>query len=56
MKYMLDTNVLINLIRNNQDKVRERLSQENISEVCMSSITYAELEYGVSKSQAMNRP
>ena len=55
MKYMLDTNVLIHLIRNNQDKVRERLSQENISEVCMSSITYAELEYGVSKSQARER-
>lgn len=55
MKYMLDTNVLIHLIRNNQDKVRERLSQENISDVCMSSITYAELEYGVSKSQARER-
>lgn len=55
MKYMLDTNVLIHLIRNNQGKVRERLSQENISDVCMSSITYAELEYGVSKSQARER-
>ena len=50
MKYMLDTNVLVHLIRNKSENVKNRLRQENISDVCISSITYAELEYGVSKS------
>ncbi len=50
MKYMLDTNVLVHLIRNKSENIKNRLRQENISDVCISSITYAELEYGVSKS------
>ena len=50
MKYMLDTNVLIHLIRNKSENVKNRLRREKIEDVCISSITYAELEYGVSKS------
>ncbi len=50
MKYMLDTNVLIHLIRNNSESVREKFRLIKPDDVCISSITYAELEYGVEKS------
>ena len=33
MKYMLDTNVLVHLIRNKSENVKNRLRQENISDV-----------------------
>lgn len=57
MKYMLDTNVLINLIRNNSEFVRDKFRKTSPDEICISSITYAELEYGVEKSvqKAKNR-
>lgn len=55
MKYMLDTNVLVHLIRNKSENVKNRLRQKNISDVCISSITYAELEYGVSKSSSKEK-
>ncbi len=53
MKYMLDTNICIYLIKKKPQAVIERLEQTDISQVCISSITLSELEYGVSKS---NRP
>ncbi len=50
MKYMLDTNICIYLIKKKPQAVIERLEQTDISQVCISSITLSELEYGVSKS------
>lgn len=55
MKYMLDTNVIIHLIRNKSEKLKTRLRNEQISDICISSITYAELEYGVEKSSNKTR-
>jgi tRNA(fMet)-specific endonuclease VapC len=45
--YMLDTNMCIYLMKNQPAQVSERFSQCYVGDVVMSSITYAELEYGV---------
>ena len=50
MKYMLDTNICIYLIKQKPVVVLERFRQTNISEISISSITLSELFYGVSKS------
>lgn len=50
MPYMLDTNICIYLIKKKPQKVLTCLAEHNISDVCVSSITVAELEYGVEKS------
>ena len=55
MRYMLDTNVLINCIRRRSDKLLKRLSDMDPSDVCISSLTYAELVHGVEKSKEVER-
>jgi tRNA(fMet)-specific endonuclease VapC len=50
MKYMLDTNIYIYLIKQKPTAVLTRLRTTNISEISISSITLSELFYGVSKS------
>jgi len=50
MKYMLDTNICIYLIKNKPVHVLAHLQKLNISEIGISSITLSELEYGVEKS------
>lgn len=49
--YMLDTNICIYIKKNKPPQVLEKLQSLNASQVCMSSITYAELFYGAIKSQ-----
>ncbi len=49
--YMLDTNICIYIKKNKPPCVLEKLKSLNANEVCMSSITYAELFYGAMKSQ-----
>ena len=44
---MLDTNMCIYLMKNQPEEVARRFSQCYVGDVVMSSITYAELEYGV---------
>ncbi len=51
MKYMLDTNICIYIIKNNPAIVRERFETLNIGDIGVSSITSSELFYGVFKSQ-----
>lgn len=51
MKYMLDTNICIYLIKKKPSQVIDHLRSLQISDVCLSSITLAELEYGVENSQ-----
>ena len=51
MKYMLDTNICIYLIRRKPPRVIHRMQSLRISDICLSSITLSELEYGVEKSQ-----
>ena len=55
MRYMLDTNVLINCIRKRSDKLLKRLRDIDPSEVCISSVAYAELVHGVEKSKEVER-
>ena len=50
MKYMLDTNICIYIIKQKPQKVINRFRQAKVSEIGVSSITLSELEYGVIKS------
>ena len=50
MKYMLDTNTCIYLIKNKPTTVLNAFQKRINDGICISSITLAELEYGVAKS------
>jgi tRNA(fMet)-specific endonuclease VapC len=50
MKYMLDTNICIYIIKKQPAHVLNTLRKKSISDICISSITLVELEYGVQKS------
>jgi tRNA(fMet)-specific endonuclease VapC len=51
MKWVLDTNVCIAIIRRRPESVLKRLRGKAIGQVGISSITLAELEFGAAKSQ-----
>ena len=55
MKYMLDTNICIYTIKHKPSEVIKNFLRHNPDEMCISSITYAELMHGVEKSQAVER-
>lgn len=55
MKYMLDTNICIYTIKHKPPEVIKNFLRHNPDEMCISSITYAELMHGVEKSQAVER-
>ncbi len=48
--WLIDTNICIYLIKRKPDRVLQRLRALDISTVGVSSITVAELQYGVAKS------
>ncbi len=50
MTYMLDTNICIYVMRKKPEKVLQRFRDELDSGICISSITLAELEYGMKHS------
>jgi tRNA(fMet)-specific endonuclease VapC len=50
MRYMLDTNVLSDLIRNPQGKAAARIARAGEANICTSIIVAAELRYGCAKS------
>ena len=50
IKYMLDTNICVYVIRRKPEHVIQRLQRLQVSDVGISSITLGELEYGVAKS------
>jgi tRNA(fMet)-specific endonuclease VapC len=50
MKYMLDTNICIYIIKQKPQAVIERFVQTEISQIGISSITLSKLLFGVSKS------
>jgi tRNA(fMet)-specific endonuclease VapC len=49
MRYLLDTNMVSDLVRNPQGKVAERIGKVGEAEVCTSIIVAAELRYGAAK-------
>jgi tRNA(fMet)-specific endonuclease VapC len=55
MQYLLDTNICIYIIKKKPAKVLERFQSLMLENVGISSITVAELEYGISKSQQQER-
>jgi tRNA(fMet)-specific endonuclease VapC len=50
MRYLLDTNICVHLIRKKPGKVLQKLIGLAVSDVGISAITAAELQYGVQKS------
>lgn len=55
MKYMLDTNICIFVIKNKPESVIQKFTKNKPEDICISSITYAELMHGVEKSQAKEK-
>jgi tRNA(fMet)-specific endonuclease VapC len=49
-RYMLDTNVISDLIRNPQGKAAKRIAKVGEDKICTSIIVAAELRYGCAKS------
>jgi tRNA(fMet)-specific endonuclease VapC len=49
MRYLLDTNVISDLIRNPQGPIAERIEKVGEEHVCTSVIVAAELRYGATK-------
>ncbi|MFI5023287.1 MAG: type II toxin-antitoxin system VapC family toxin [Alphaproteobacteria bacterium] len=49
MRYLLDTNVVSDLIRNPQGRVAEHIRRVGEAQVCTSIIVAAELRYGATK-------
>jgi len=54
MKYILDTNICIYIINNKPAKVLRKFERYPVYEFGISSITHAELQYGVEKSENKN--
>lgn len=50
MRYLLDTNICVLLIRQKSQTVLQRLAQHPVTDIAVSAITVAELQYGVAKS------
>ena len=55
MRYMLDTNICIYAIKHKPPEVIQKFLSHDPSELCISSITYAEFMHGVEKSMAVER-
>ena len=55
MRYMLDTNICIYVIKHKPEKVLRKLQTIHPEDVCISSVTYAELVCGVEKSAAVEK-
>lgn len=50
MRFMLDTNTCVELIRKRNDRILRRMKRRRPDDLCVSSVTLSELEYGVAKS------
>ena len=47
LRYMLDTNIVSHIMQGRDQELLSRLSQVTIGQVVISSVTLAELEYGL---------
>jgi tRNA(fMet)-specific endonuclease VapC len=54
MKYLLDTNICIYIINEKPEKLLRKFEKYPVYEFGISSITHAELQYGVEKSKNIN--
>lgn len=55
MRFMLDTNVCIDLIRRRTAAILRNLGRTRPEDVCVSVITLSELEFGAARSAAPER-
>ena len=55
MTYMLDTNICIYVMKQKPERVLRRFKKEINGGVCLSSVTLAELEYGIMHSSDPER-
>lgn len=55
MRYLLDTNIVVALIRSRPEPLLARLRRRKLGSVGISTITLAELQFGVAKSSAPAR-
>ena len=55
MKFLLDTNICIYIIKQKPPKVLQKFNSYQVGDIGISSITVAELEFGVQKSQFPER-
>jgi len=53
MRYLLDTNIVSDLVRNPQGKIAERISKLGEDRVCTSIVVAAELRYGAEKKGSL---
>ncbi len=51
--YMLDTNICIYVLRNHSDKLRHKFKA--IKDICISSVTYGELCFGIENGESVMR-
>lgn len=51
MKLMLDTNICIAIIKQKPEDILQKFSAYQVGDICISSVTLAELRFGVAKSQ-----
>jgi tRNA(fMet)-specific endonuclease VapC len=51
MRYLLDTNVCVDILSQRYPAVAERLQRCSPADLCISSVVVAELRYGADKSQ-----
>lgn len=55
MKYLLDTNICIDLIRRKQPRLIQRITRYQPGDIGVSSITIAELAFGANKSSQVEQ-
>lgn len=55
MRYMLDTNICIYAIKSKNETLLNNIIKHNPDEICISSIVYSELMYGVMHSKQLER-
>jgi len=55
IRFMLDTNICIYIIKQRPEKVIGRLKKTRVSDIGVSSITLSELAYGAEKSSRPDR-
>lgn len=55
MKYLLDTNICVFVIRQKPQRVVQRFQQQQPDDLAISTVTLAELRYGADKSSDPNK-
>ncbi len=55
MRLMLDTNICIAIIKQKPKDILHKFSAYQVGDICISSVTLAELRFGVAKSQYQHK-